>query len=58
MQHPVISVCHFVKPRILNISLLGVMATVVRRMNEVAVHWARLVLEWVTVFGWVYHHGV
>ena len=33
------------------------MASVVRRMNEVTVHWARLVLGWVTVFGRVYHHG-
>jgi len=32
--------------------------SVVRRMNEVTVHWARLVLGWVTVFGRVYHHGV
>jgi len=30
---------------------LGVVASVVRRMNEVTVHWARLVLGWVTVFG-------
>jgi len=37
---------------------LGVMASVVRRMNEATVHWARLVLGWVTVFGRVYHHGV
>ena len=37
---------------------LGVVASVVRRMNEVSVHWARLVLGWVTVFGRVYHHGV
>ena len=37
---------------------LGVVASVVRRMNEVTVHWARLVLGWVTVFGRVYHHGV
>ena len=37
---------------------LGVMASVVRRMNEVTVHWARLVLGWVTVFGRVYHHDV
>ena len=36
----------------------GVVASVVRRMNEVTVHWARLVLGWVTVFGRVYHHGV
>ena len=33
----------------------GVVASVVRRMNEVTVHWARLVLGWVTVFGRVYH---
>jgi len=37
---------------------LGVVASVVRRMNEVTVHWARLVLGWVTVVGRVYHHGV
>jgi len=38
---------------------LGVVASVVRRMNEVTVHWARLVLGWVTVFGGrVYHHGM
>ena len=37
---------------------LGVVASVVRRMNEVTVHWARLVLGWVTVFGRVHHHGV
>ena len=37
---------------------LGVVASVVRHMNEVNVHWARLVLGWVTVFGRVYHHGV
>jgi len=30
---------------------LGVVDSVVRRMNEVTVHWARLVLGWVTVFG-------
>jgi len=36
---------------------LRVVASVVRRMNEVTVHWARLVLGWVTVFGRVYHHG-
>jgi len=29
--------------------------SVVRRMNEVALRWARLVLGWVTVFGRVYH---
>ena len=37
---------------------LGVVVSVVRRMNEVTVHWARLVLGWVTVFGRVYHHGM
>ena len=37
---------------------LGVVASVVRRMNEVTVHWARLLLGWVTVFGRVHHHGV
>jgi len=37
---------------------LGVVASVIRRMNDVTVHWARLVLGWVTVFGRVYHHGV
>jgi len=31
--------------------------SVVRRMNEVALRWARLVLGWVTVFGRVYHLG-
>jgi len=36
----------------------GVVASVVRRMNEVTVHRARLVLGWVTVFGRVYHHSV
>jgi len=38
---------------------LGVVhASVVRRMKEVTLHWARLVLGWVTVFGRVYHHGM
>jgi len=32
--------------------------SVVRRMNEVALCWARLVLGWVTVFGRVYHLGM
>jgi len=36
---------------------LGVVASVVRRMNEVTLRRARLVLGWVTVFGQVYHHG-
>jgi len=33
----------------------GVVASVVRRMNEVTLHRVRLVLGWVTIFGWVYH---
>ena len=37
---------------------LGVVASVVRRMNEVTLRRARLVLGWVTVFGRVYHHGM
>ena len=36
----------------------GVVASVVRRMNEVTLRRARLVLRWVTVFGRVYHHGM
>jgi len=36
----------------------GVVASFVRRMNEVTLRRARLVLGWVTVFGRVYHHGV
>jgi len=35
-----------------------VVASVVRRMNEVTLRRARLVLGWVTVFGRVYHHGM
>jgi len=35
----------------------GVVVSVVRRMNEVTLRRARLVLGWVTVFGRVYHHG-
>jgi len=35
----------------------GVVASVVRRMNEVALRLSRLALGWVTVFGRVYHHG-
>ena len=34
---------------------LGVVVSVIRRMNEVTIHWAWLVLGWVTVFGRVYH---
>jgi len=36
----------------------GVEVSVVHRMNKVNTHWARLVLGWVTVFGWVYHLGM
>ena len=36
----------------------GVVASVVRRMNEVTLRRPRLVLGWVTVFGRVYHHGM
>jgi len=35
----------------------GIVVSVVRRMNEVTLRRARLVLGWVTVFGRVYHHG-
>jgi len=35
----------------------GVVVSVVRRMNEVTLRRARLVLGWVTVFGRVYAHG-
>jgi len=35
----------------------GVVISVFRRMNEVTLRRARLVLGWVTVFGRVYHHG-
>jgi len=38
--------------------LVAVVASVVRRMNEVTLRRARLVLGWVTVFGRVYHHGM
>jgi len=37
------------------ISTRGVVVSVVRRMNEVTLRRARLVLGW--VFGRVYHHG-
>ena len=36
----------------------GVVHSVVRRMNEVTLRRAPLVLGWVTVFGRVYHHGM
>ena len=36
----------------------GLVASVVRRMNEVTLRRVRLVLGWVTVFGRVYHHGM
>jgi len=32
-------------------------ASIIRRMNEVTIRWARLVLGQVTIFGQVYHHG-
>jgi len=32
--------------------------SVVRRMNEVALRWAQLVLGWATVFGRVFHLGM
>jgi len=35
----------------------GVVVSVVRRMNEVTLRRARLILGWVTVFGPVYHYG-
>jgi len=37
---------------------LGVVASVVSRMNEATLRRARLVLGWVTVFRRVYHHGM
>jgi len=36
----------------------GVVVSGVRRMNEVNAHRTRLVLEWMTVFGQVYHLGM
>ena len=36
----------------------GVVVSVIRRMNEVTLRRARLVLGWVTVFGRVYHIGM
>jgi len=36
----------------------GIVASVVQRMIQVTVRRARLVLGWVTVFGWVYHLGM
>ena len=36
----------------------GVVVSVARRMNEVTLLRARLVLGWVTVFRRVYHHGM
>jgi len=35
----------------------GVVVSIFRRMNEVTMRRAPSVLGWVTVFGWVYHHG-
>ena len=40
------------------VELDAMLGRVVRRMNEVTLHQARLVLGWVTVFGRVYHHGI
>jgi len=59
-----ISECSVLALCLVNISIgacgwrLGVVASVVRRTNEVTLRRARLVLGWVTVFGRVYHHGV
>jgi len=36
----------------------GVVASGVRRMNEVNARWVQLVPGWVTVFGLVYHLGM
>jgi len=36
----------------------GVVASIVRRMNEVTLRRARLVLGWVTIFGRVFRHGM
>jgi len=36
----------------------GVVASVVRRMNEVILRQARIVPGWMTVFGRVYHRGM
>jgi len=36
----------------------GVVVSGIRRMNEVNPRRVRLVLGWVTVFGWVYHLGM
>ena len=36
----------------------GVVVSSVRRMNQVNPRRARLVLGWVTIFGWVYHLGM
>jgi len=35
----------------------GVVISVIRRINEVTLRRARLVLGWVTVFGRIYHHS-
>ena len=39
-------------------TLLGHSGSVVRCMNKVTLHWARLVPGWVTIFGWVYRIGM
>jgi len=36
----------------------GVVASIVHPMNEVTLRRAQLVLGWVTIFGWVYHHAM
>ena len=36
----------------------GAVVSVVRRMNEVTLRRARLVLGWMAVFGRVYHDGM
>ena len=36
----------------------GVVVSDVRRTNKVNAHRAWLVLEWVAIFGWVYHLGM
>ena len=50
--------CDVTSPYVLSGWQRGVVASVVRRMNEVTLRRARLVLGWVTVFGRVYHHGM
>jgi len=40
------------------VRLRGLVVNRVRRKNEVNLHWARLVLRWVTIFGRVCHLGM